>query len=68
MGADVSIYTWFLQYDILSEWAVNHENQSYFIILPAANHKFSYTRFWTGEVAAVRRMRAHVGSQSSETG
>jgi hypothetical protein len=27
----------------------------------------SYTRFWTGEVAAVRRMRAHVGSQSSET-
>jgi hypothetical protein len=27
----------------------------------------SYNRFWTGEVAAVRRMRAHVGSQSSET-
>jgi hypothetical protein len=28
----------------------------------------SYTRVWTGEVADVRRMRAHVGSQSSETG
>jgi hypothetical protein len=28
----------------------------------------SHTRFWTGEVAAVRRMHAHVGSQSSETG
>jgi hypothetical protein len=28
----------------------------------------SYTRFWTGEVTGVRRMRAHIGSQWSETG
>jgi hypothetical protein len=28
----------------------------------------SHTRFSTGEVTGVRRMRTHVGSQSSETG
>jgi hypothetical protein len=29
---------------------------------------YSHTRFWTDAVTGVRRMRAHAGSQSSETG